>query len=467
MTKTATTTQFKIADVKTEVKQYDYRTPIKFGNRIVSDVSLQRVFLVLEEKGKKKKTFGAGEMTLGTSWAWPSKALPAEQTVRIVGGLVNELVKVIPQIDFGGHPLRFGLNLIKEAKVVAESLAAKMKLTEPIPELAILLACSPIDAAVHDAFGRHHQRSTFDCFGPDFIDGDVEQFYGPAYAGIRFSEIVRTTTATTLPIYHLVGASDPLSSRELNQRIDDGRPETLEEWIAAEQLTHLKIKLCGTDLDWDVGRVIEIDRITTRLAASRPWLYSLDFNEACPNEDYVIDFLERVDRLSKSVQERLQYIEQPTTRKMESRKDITMHRVSRLKPVVVDESLTGIESLKLAHQLGYSGVALKACKTITETILLAAVAKSMKMELFFQDLTCVGASFLTSASLAAHLNGITAVEGNGRQYCPIANAEWEKLYMPMFKIIGGVVPTELLSGVGLGYRWPASALPKAFVSLSK
>lgn len=440
---------------------------MKFGNRVVDDVTLQRVAITLEEKGKKKKIHGIGEMTLGTSWAWPSKTITPEQTLRIVAGLVTELVKVLPEIEFGSHPLMFGMNLISTAKGVAESLAQKMKLAEPIPDLAILLACSPIDAAVHDAYGRHHQLSSFACYGPDFLDVDLDHFFGPDYAGIKIADTVQDTPSTTLALYHLVGASDPLSEREQNSRINDGRPETLEEWINAEQLTHLKIKLCGTNLDWDVGRVVEIDRIATKAGPSRNWCYSLDFNEACPNEDYVIDFLERVDRLSRSVHERLQYVEQPTTRKMESRKDITMHRVSRLKPVVVDESLTGIDSLKLAHQLGYSGIALKACKTVTESVLLAAAARSLKMELYMQDLTCVGSSFLTSASIAAHIKGITAVEGNGRQYCPIANAAWEPIYMPMFKIIGGVVPTELLNGVGLGYRWPASELPKGFSSLAK
>ncbi len=466
-TKTAKPTVFRIAEATSSVQKFDYRLPMKFGNRVVDDVSLQRVAVVFEEKGKKRKGYGIGEMTLGTSWAWPSRAIPAEQSLRIVNGLVNELVKVVPEFEFGSHPLQFGLNLIQRAKTVAAELSEKMKLAEPIPELAILLACSPIDLAVHDAFGRYHQRSSFACFGPEFLDGDLSQFYGPDYAGIKLTDTVRETPQTTLPLYHLVGASDPLSAREQNSRINDGRPETLEEWIAAEQLTHLKIKLCGVDLDWDVGRVVEIDRIATKAAPTRNWCYSLDFNEACPNEDYVIDFLERVDRLSRSVHERLQYVEQPTTRKMESRRDITMHRVSRLKPVVVDESLVGLDSLKLAHQLGYSGVALKACKTLTETVLLAAVAKSLKMALFFQDLTCVGSSFLASASIAAHIQGVTAIEGNGRQYCPVANTAWEPIYMPMFKIIGGVVPTELLNGEGLGYHWPASELPKGFSSLAK
>ncbi len=56
-------------------------------------------------------------------------------------------------------------------------------------------------------------------------------------------------------------------------------------------LTHLKVKLSGTDLDWDVGRMVEIDRIATASAPNKDWSFSLDFNECCPDEDYVIDFL--------------------------------------------------------------------------------------------------------------------------------------------------------------------------------
>ena len=39
-----------------------------------------------------------------------------------------------------------------------------------------------------------------------------------------------------------------------------------------------------------------------------------------------------------------------------------MHEAAKLKPVVIDESLIDYESLLLSRELGYSGVALKACK---------------------------------------------------------------------------------------------------------
>ena len=76
-----------------------------------------------------------------------------------------------------------------------------------------------------------------------------------------------------------------------------GLPETLAEWIKFNGLTHLKIKLNGDDAQWDVERVVRVDRITTetqRKRGVREWVYSLDFNERCPNVQYLVDFLNRV-----------------------------------------------------------------------------------------------------------------------------------------------------------------------------
>ncbi len=118
------------------------------------------------------------------------------------------------------------------------------------------------------------------------------------------------------------------------------------------------------------------------------------------------------------------------------------------------------ETLLIARQLGYTGVALKACKGISESLLMAAAARHYGMFLCVQDLTCIAASFLQSVSLAAHIPTINAVEGNGRQYCPAWNAMWDELYRPLYRVMGGVVPSELLTKNGLGYSWPKELLPK-------
>ncbi len=99
--------------------------------------------VTVENREGKKPTVGIGEMTMGTAWAWPSKKLSPEQVSRIVLALVDRIVKKSTELDLNGHPIDLGLRIIEEAKILAQQLAEQMNLTEPIPELAILLACSP------------------------------------------------------------------------------------------------------------------------------------------------------------------------------------------------------------------------------------------------------------------------------------------------------------------------------------
>jgi L-alanine-DL-glutamate epimerase-like enolase superfamily enzyme len=459
----------KIAILESESEKFPfvYRSPLKFGGRVVKDVTTFRTTITIEDKGKKKTAIGMGEMTMGTAWAWPSKALSPEMALRAVITLAERITAALPELDPAQHPLHLAAQLKTIAKAKAAELQEAMKLTEPIPDLAIALATSSADIAIHDAYGRLNNANSFDCLTPEHIGSDLSPWLGEEFVGKGFQDSLLPAPAPTLALYHLVGSLDPLSSADLNSPIRDGLPETLEEWINTQQLSHLKIKLTGQDLDADVGRVVEIERIAVRTAPTRAWHYSLDFNEACDNEDYVIDFLERIDRLAREAIPRIHYIEQPMGRDLRSRKEVTMHRVSRLKPVVIDESLTDLDMFMFAKQQGYSGIAIKACKGISDSLLFAAAAKHYNLKCYVQDLTCIGASFLASAAMASRIAGLKAVEGNGRQYCPSGNKDWESLYRPMFRVLGGVVPTELLNGVGLGFAWPRNLLSKKYASLAQ
>ena len=173
----------------------------------------------------------------------------------------------------------------------------------------------------------------------------------------------------------------------------DGLPETLEEWIPYNGVTAIKIKLNGADLAWDVDRVAAIDRVTTAAQAKRgftDWVYSLDFNERCPNVQYVLDFEHQLKGKAPSAFERVQYIEQPTARDLAANRQSTMFEAAKLRPVVIDESLTGLDTLLLAREMGYTGVALKACKGQSGSLLMAAAAQKYKMFRCVQDLTCPG-----------------------------------------------------------------------------
>jgi len=147
----------------------------------------------------------------------------------------------------------------------------------------------------------------------------------------------------------------------------------------------------------------------------------------------------------------VQYIEQPTHRDLKKHPENKMHKAAAIKPVVIDESLVDLESLQLAREQGYSGVALKACKGQTEALLMGAAAQKYGMFLCVQDLSCPGYSFLHSASIAARIPTIAAIEGNGRQYCPAGNRAWGEVYPSMFHITDGTVGTGVLTANGLGF----------------
>ena len=256
-----------------------------------------------------------------------------------------------------------------------------------------------------------------------------------------------------MPLYHLVGALDPLTPADVSRPVGDGLPETLEDWIPFNGLTHLKIKLNGDDLAWDLARVMAVNEVAEKAQDQRgsvSWNYSLDFNEKCSDVGYLLEFLNQLQQKAPRGLNRIQYIEQPTHRDLHAHRHNVMHEAARIRPIVIDESLLDLESLLLAREMGYTGAALKACKGQSQSLLMAAAAQKQGMFLCVQDLTCPGASLLHSASLAAHIPGVAAIESNARQYCPAANAPWMDRFPGMFRIIDGTMATSLLDGIGLG-----------------
>jgi L-alanine-DL-glutamate epimerase-like enolase superfamily enzyme len=307
---------------------------------------------------------------------------------------------------------------------------------------------------VHDAYGKALGANAYNLLGREFVNHDLAAYLTDEFKGEYLDQYTLRSPKPSMPLYHLVGALDPLTDGDITRRINDGLPETLGQWITADGLTHLKVKLSGEDLAWDVDRLVSVERVAAEAQAARgctQWCYSADFNEKCANVDYVLDFLAQVERRSPNALTRLQYIEQPTHRNLRIAPENRMHRAAKIKPVVIDESLIDFESLLLSRELGYSGVALKACKGHSEALLMGAAAQKYKMFLCVQDLTCPGYSFLHSASLSARIPTIAAIEGNGRQYCPAGNAGWADRFPSMFDVTDGTLGTAVLNGPGLGF----------------
>jgi L-alanine-DL-glutamate epimerase-like enolase superfamily enzyme len=254
-------------------------------------------------------------------------------------------------------------------------------------------------------------------------------------------------------MFHSVGGSDPLTADEADAADvpRDDLPRTLAEWIRFNGLANIKIKLQGESLDWDVARTLAVDRIARETRPDAVWRYCVDFNERCPNVAYVLEYLERVKAASPACLESILYVEQPTARDLAARPRNDMHAAAALRPVVIDESLTDLESLLLARDLGYTGVALKACKGQSHSLLMAAAAAKYEMFVCVQDLTCPGAALVHSAGIAAWVPGVAGLEANARQYVPAANRGWEERLPGIFRVTDGTLHTaDLATRPGLG-----------------
>ncbi len=450
-------TDVVIKNVLFETEMHCYRTPIKFGGVVLDRVSLLNATIEVESINGRRAV-GKGSMPLGNVWAFPSKSLGYEDTLEAMESVSARVARVYVDSNLTGHPIEITWHLESEFFKAAEEESLRLKLGESIPRLATLVAASPFDAALHDAYGKLHGVSVYHTYGDRFLDTDLSRFLGPDFLGVRIDEHVTREPVDSLPLYHLVGALDPLTSNDVVKPIGDGLPETLGEWISRDGLTNLKIKLNGDDLEWDVKRVLGVEAIASVVQAKlglRACSYSLDFNEKCRNVDYLLEFIARIKAHSPAAFHRIAYIEQPTARDLKADRKNTMHAASAQIPVVIDESLLDLESLLLAREMGYTGAALKACKGQTQSILLACAARHLGMFLCVQDLTCPGASLIQSAGLASHVKGVWAIEANSRQYCPSANAAWAGKFPGIFDIKNGIMQTQLLIGPGLG-AYPAS-----------
>jgi len=440
-------TDIKIRHVESSYEDFHYRTPIKFGGVALDRVKILNVWLTVESAaGKVGKGFGS--MPLGNVWAWPSRTVTYDQTLAGMQQFAASAASLYATCDISGHPIDITHEL--EPKLLATPAPC---VPEAMPALAKLVVSSAYDAALHDAFGKLHGLNCFHTYGPEFLEHDLGHYLGKEFAGERLHNYITTEPKPRMPLYHLVGALDPMTPADVVKPVGDGLPEHLGEWIERDGLTHLKIKLNGDDIAWDVERVITVNAIAEEVQRQRgvtEWWYSLDFNERCQNVQYLLEFLRQLKDRTPAGYDRVQYVEQPTARDLKANPANRMHEAAKLKPVVIDESLLDLESLLMSREMGYTGVAFKACKGQTQTLLLAAAAQKFGLFRCVQDLTCVGASLIHSASIAAHIPGVAAIESNGRQYCPAANKAWDAKFPGVFTITDGTMNTAVLNGPGLG-----------------
>jgi hypothetical protein len=145
------------------------------------------------------------------------------------------------------------------------------------------------------------------------------------------------------------------------------------------------------------------------------------------------------------------YVEQPFPYDLEEYR-IDVHSVSARKPLFMDESAHDWELVRLGRSLGWSGVALKTCKTQTGALLSLCWAKAHGMTLMVQDLTNPMLAQIPHALLAAHAGTIMGVESNAMQFYPEASNDEAEVHPGIYQRRAGQLDLSSISGPGFGYR---------------
>ncbi len=438
------------------------RTPLKFGAVVQDGITFCHVRARVETR-RGRVAEGWGAIFLSDFWAFPAPHIPHAVKDAAMRRVTEAFCRRLADHRDFGHPLDIFLEAEGELTGIARQ--ASVGLTEPLPTLAALVCASPADAALHDAFGLANDISSYAGLGPDFVSHDLSRHLGTTFRGRYLSEFMHEGDGPQRAGLPPGGrAGHPARAADVGPEAPaDGRPNSLDAWIAQDGLFCLKVKLRGTDLAWDLERMREVYRIAREaqalLGEERLYL-SADTNEQCASPDYMIELLRRLAEVEPAAYDALLYVEQPTERDLNGHR-FDMRALSALKPVILDESLTGFAEMDLALELGWSGVALKTCKCHTLALLTAARAELAGIPYTIQDLTNPGLALLHSVGLAAHLRPLMGVEANSRQFYPATSAPERRVHPAVVDVRRGVAHTASLAGPGLGYQ--AERIERSFL----
>ena len=97
-------TDINIQQVATSFTEIEYRTPIKFGGRVVANATLFNVDVDVETNDGRRAT-GHGSMPLGNAWGWPSQVEPGERTLNAMIALGKQAALLTEQYNGAGHPI--------------------------------------------------------------------------------------------------------------------------------------------------------------------------------------------------------------------------------------------------------------------------------------------------------------------------------------------------------------------------
>lgn len=389
----------RIIESQVEFFHQPFLKPLQISSGKITEITEARARVRVSVDGKEAE--GWGNIYLSDLWAWPEPSLLHDQRDAILRKLCCDISDNLWNMCGAEeeHPMELGLRLHHS---VCDGVSGGPSI------LARAMCASPFDAAIHDAAGIALGKSAFKLYDDNTIIPSGDGLFKSGSASKAINAMLRPPVREC-DAWLIVSRGDSLE-------------ESVKPWITDRGYHAFKVKILGKDNADDAARTAEVFRAVKSFGVANPRL-TVDSNEANADAASVLDFLERLKAIDGEAFEALEYLEQPTARDIVANPN-DWRQVTKLKPVLLDEGLTGFDILSSAESQGWSGLALKTCKGHSFALAAAAWACECGMVIALQDLTNPGLSAIHAALFAAFVPTVNGVELNSPQYTPAANSEW-------------------------------------------
>lgn len=395
------------------------RLPFRYGKACLTSCPQAVLEVVVETDGKRQSGFSGDCLPPG----WFDKSPGKDFAAQIDDMLAIIKVAQSVYLEEFERPAPFFATWHRCQDRVQAS-AEKAGLT---PLLASF-GSSLLERALIDAVGRAKGVSFHELCHKNLLEIDPGIVH-PELGPFKPHDWLPDTPRPWVYVRHTVGLADPLTTADVHagERLDDGFPQTLEEYLRESGIRYLKIKLTA-DLDQNLQRLTTIAALVQR-HCGEDFHVSVDGNEQFGSADEFrtqIDVL-REDSLTRRLLDKAVAIEQPLERAVSFSPDLTagIRELSGMIPVIIDEADGRLESYKQAIELGYGGVTSKNCKGTIKSLLNAGLTwlhndrgRAQRFLMTGEDLCSVGIIPVQADLCLAATLGLEHVERNGHHFHP-------------------------------------------------
>ncbi|MCR9291818.1 MAG: mandelate racemase/muconate lactonizing enzyme family protein [bacterium] len=288
--------------------------------------------------------------------------------------------------------------------------------------LTSAFASSLFERALLDAVCRLAERPLFVMLKQDALGINLADLNSDL-AGQNLADYLPQLPTTEIAVRHTVGLFDPLTDEDwpAAQRVHDGLPETLQEYIQQQGIRYFKVKLSG-DVAADLKRLA---RLWDIMPFSRQPVITLDANEAFADVENLANFVSRLQKEQLGLFQHVAYIEQPLPRNIAllPRLSRSLRDIGRMKPLIIDESDGTLDSCRQALNVGYAGTSHKNCKgfykSLANMCLLSMTAAADPQPITIlsgEDLQNLPVVPLQQDLISVGCLGLTHCERNGHHY---------------------------------------------------